>query len=149
MSLQLWKYNTTTGYWKNVRGVTPETKDEWLRIFKRDDPDGDYIVSASKPAKPGKPGRVKVTDAVKRTHLHRALDAVMDAKKSDYLRNQEHPTVLGYELNRKTLTPIKSYVDVHKKVDYGADPLGDGKFKMVPSGDIVDYAERNRRLGRA
>lgn len=30
--------------------------------------------------------------------------------------------------------------------DYGADPLGDGTFRMVPSGDVVDYAERCRRL---
>ena len=30
--------------------------------------------------------------------------------------------------------------------DYGADPIGDGNFKMVPSGDIVDYTERCRRL---
>ncbi len=32
--------------------------------------------------------------------------------------------------------------------DYGADPLGNGKFKMVPSGDIVDYEERVKRLTR-
>jgi len=25
-------------------------------------------------------------------------------------------------------------------------PLGNGKFKMVPSGDIVDFEERNKRL---
>jgi len=30
--------------------------------------------------------------------------------------------------------------------DTGCDPLGNGKFKMVPSGDIVDFEERNRRL---
>ena len=30
--------------------------------------------------------------------------------------------------------------------DYGADPIGDGTFRMVPSGDIVDFDERNRRL---
>jgi len=30
--------------------------------------------------------------------------------------------------------------------DYGADPIGDGAFRMVPSGDIVDLAECNRRL---
>lgn len=30
--------------------------------------------------------------------------------------------------------------------DYGADPIGDGTFRMVPSGDIVDFAERCRRL---
>lgn len=32
--------------------------------------------------------------------------------------------------------------------DYGSDPLGDGKFRMVPSGDIVDYEEMKRRLSR-
>ena len=32
--------------------------------------------------------------------------------------------------------------------DYGCDPLPDGKFRMVPSGDIVDLAERMRRLKR-
>lgn len=30
--------------------------------------------------------------------------------------------------------------------DYGSDPLGNGKFRMIPSGDIVDSDERNRRL---
>lgn len=33
--------------------------------------------------------------------------------------------------------------------DYGADPIGDGMFRMVPSGDIVDFTERNRRLNGA
>ena len=33
-----------------------------------------------------------------------------------------------------------------KQKDYGCDPLGDGKFKMVPSGDIVDREEKERRL---
>ena len=80
MALQLWKYNTTTGYWKIERGVTPETKDEWLRIFEKDDPNGSYVVSASRPTKSGKPGRVKLTDAARRSRLHRALDAAMDAQ---------------------------------------------------------------------
>jgi len=30
--------------------------------------------------------------------------------------------------------------------DHGADPIGDGMFRMVPSGDVVDYEERNRRM---
>lgn len=30
--------------------------------------------------------------------------------------------------------------------DHGADPIGDGRFRMVPSGDIVDFAERCKRL---
>jgi len=36
--------------------------------------------------------------------------------------------------------------DLKTPGDYGADPIGDGKFRMVPSGDIVDYKERTRRL---
>tara|TARA_Y100000310_G_C20220314_1_gene595446 strand:- start:4 stop:216 length:213 start_codon:yes stop_codon:yes gene_type:complete len=65
---------------------------------------------------------------------------------SDKLRDQENPCVLGYPLNRETLTPIRQYVDLAKPGDDGADPLGDGTFKMIPSGDIVDYQERTRRL---
>lgn len=43
---------------------------------------------------------------------------------------------------------------LHKRIklgvegDYGADPIGDGNFRMVPSGDIVDFAERCRRLSK-
>lgn len=40
----------------------------------------------------------------------------------------------------------RGHVDLSKPGDYGADPLGDGTFRMVPSGDIVDFEERNRRL---
>ena len=70
-----------------------------------------------------------------------------DAKGSDKLRDQERPTVMGaYELDRKTLTPIRRAINTNRPGDYGSDPLGDGKFRMVPSGDILDYAERTRRL---
>lgn len=30
--------------------------------------------------------------------------------------------------------------------DHGADPIGNGQFRMVPSGDIVNLEERNKRL---
>jgi hypothetical protein len=39
-------------------------------------------------------------------------------------------------------------VNISDTQDHGADPVGDGTFRMVPSGDIVDYAERCRRLAR-
>ena len=35
-----------------------------------------------------------------------------------------------------------------KAADYGCDPVGNGTFRMVPSGDIVDFEERNKRLNR-
>jgi hypothetical protein len=31
-------------------------------------------------------------------------------------------------------------------IETGSDPIGNGKFKMYPSGDIVDFEERNNRL---
>lgn len=43
------------------------------------------------------------------------------------------------ELVRKTITNIPGK-------DHGADPLPGGMFRMVPSGDIVDQSERDRRL---
>lgn len=69
------------------------------------------------------------------------------ARQPTRLRDMERPTVLGgVELDRETLTPVRTAINLHRPGDYGADPLGDGTFRMVPSGDVVDQAERNRRL---
>lgn len=62
------------------------------------------------------------------------------------LRDMERPAVLGYDLDRVTLTPIRRTVDTRASGDYGADPIGDGTFRMVPSGDVVTLEERDRRL---
>lgn len=60
------------------------------------------------------------------------------------------PVLGGYELDMHDhghlivhLTPVR----ISGK-DYGADPIGDGTFRMVPSGDVVSLAERNQRLGK-
>lgn len=67
---------------------------------------------------------------------------------SDKLRDQAVPKVLGHELDRETLTPIRRTVDLSIDGDYGCDPLPCGKFRMVPSGDVVDEIEKERRLAR-
>lgn len=67
---------------------------------------------------------------------------------SDKLRDQDVPKVLGYELDRETLTPIRRTIDLSTNGDYGYDPLPCGKFRMVPSGDVVDASEKERRLAR-
>ena len=69
-------------------------------------------------------------------------------KKSDLMRNQDRPTVFGVELDRVNLLPVRNYANVKCAGDHGADPLGDGTFRMVPSGDIVSFEERRRRLKR-
>lgn len=51
----------------------------------------------------------------------------------------------GYTLDAQG-TPLRNTIDTVRHGDYGADPIGDGTFRMIPSGDIVDFAERNRRL---
>ncbi len=66
--------------------------------------------------------------------------------KNTRLRDMDRPMVLGYELDRVTLMPVRHAIDLRATGDFGADPLGDGMFRMVPSGDIVTLAERNKRL---
>jgi len=39
----------------------------------------------------------------------------------------------------------KSWLKRERSHDYGFDPLGNGKWRAVPSGDIVDKAEMERR----
>lgn len=65
------------------------------------------------------------------------------------LRDMDVPMVLGFELDRRTLTPVRRAL-AHSAPgqDYGCDPMGDGTFRMVPSGDIVDIQEKERRLAR-
>lgn len=50
-TLRLWKFNQHTGLWNYQRTVTPETSDEWLKIFRRDEPRETFKVSANKPSK--------------------------------------------------------------------------------------------------
>jgi hypothetical protein len=57
--------------------------------------------------------------------------------------------VFGYPLDPTTHLPLREFVTPTHGQDYGADPLGNGKFRMIPSGDEVDYEERCRRLRAA
>ena len=50
----------------------------------------------------------------------------------------------GYELDENYL-PVRKHIRF-RKGDYGFDPMGNGLFRMVPSGDIVDATERDRRI---
>lgn len=39
-------------------------------------------------------------------------------------------------------------IDTGAPGDHGADPIGDGTYRMVPSGGIVSAGERDRRLAQ-
>ncbi len=51
----------------------------------------------------------------------------------------------GYDLDDRGV-PFHARVDMHRAGDHGSDPLPNGRFRMIPSGDVVDFEERNRRL---
>lgn len=63
-------------------------------------------------------------------------------------RAPKHLHFDGYDLTSDDagLTIQRRVVDTAAPGDYGCDPLPDGTFRMVPSGDVVDYMERCRRL---
>ena len=45
----LYKFNERSGYWDRQRSVTPETKDQWLDRFKKDEPEEHFITSKNRP----------------------------------------------------------------------------------------------------
>jgi hypothetical protein len=47
--LHLWRKSRTSGLWRIARDVTPETAEQWLAIFRRDEPEETFVVSARKP----------------------------------------------------------------------------------------------------
>jgi hypothetical protein len=80
--------------------------------------------------------------------MHFPLDTRHGLADTLVMAKHERPTRIlgGYDLDDQLMI-VRKRVDTSRPGDYGADPVGDGTFRMVPSGDIVDLAERNRRLG--
>ena len=66
--------------------------------------------------------------------------------KRDYSTANGQRRMMAESVGMPSDTYLRKAIDLTRPGDYGADPLGDGTFRMVPSGDIVDYAERCRRL---
>ncbi len=75
----------------------------------------------------------------------------------DYLRNARRPKgkaheqeFAGYKFTSGPAETVihRQRIQTESSGDYGADPVGDGTFRMVPSGDVVDFEECNRRLDR-
>lgn len=51
--ISLWKYHRIIGDWKYVRDCQSDTADEWLRLFKRDEPGEHFKLGKNRPT--GKP----------------------------------------------------------------------------------------------
>jgi hypothetical protein len=70
----------------------------------------------------------------------------MTKKHRDYSTGEGQKRLMAESVGQ---TYTRRMIDLSRPGDYGADPLGDGTFRMVPSGDVVNYAERCRRLGKS
>jgi len=68
----LWKYNVRSGLWDSQRDVSPETQERWLNIFRKDEPNADFVVSKRRPN-----GRPKKTEAL--TEAERCTNATVRA----------------------------------------------------------------------
>lgn len=48
-TIRLWRYNQITGYWRIERTCSRRTADDWLTIFRRDEPNAIFTLSENKP----------------------------------------------------------------------------------------------------
>lgn len=78
-------------------------------------------------------------------HIHIGSRDAREKPNARYSTAQGQKELMAESMGLPSNTYTRT-VKIEPGKDYGADPLGDGKFRMVPSGDIVDFAERNRRL---
>ena len=49
MKLFLWRLHAVTGYWRIEREVTRETAQQWLDIYRKDEPSARFTVSRTRP----------------------------------------------------------------------------------------------------
>lgn len=47
--LVLWRYDKVIGTWKYERSVEPDTAEQWLGVFQRDEPDAVFKISKNQP----------------------------------------------------------------------------------------------------
>jgi hypothetical protein len=64
--------------------------------------------------------------------------------------SRRNVNAVGYsvDLDNGNVSVQRATINTSSKGDYGCDPMPDGTFRMVPSGDIVTFEERCRRLSR-
>lgn len=70
------------------------------------------------------------------------------------VRGYDHATADGQKrlmaesMGLPSNTYLRKTVKMVPGADYGCDPVGDGTFRMVPSGDIVSWEEMRARLDK-
>jgi hypothetical protein len=49
--MRLWRYNRITGLWDYQRSCDEETAQQWLGVFRRDEPDETFALAKHRPTK--------------------------------------------------------------------------------------------------
>lgn len=65
----------------------------------------------------------------------------------DHTTSNGQKRLMAFSVGLDTETYIEKPI-ISSKGDYGCDPIENNMYKMVPSGDILNYDEKEIRLGR-
>jgi hypothetical protein len=93
--------------------------------------------------------RYQVNEAIRREIADAKAEGYCGEIKKNPRYSYDHTTGEGQRrlmYESAGLPYISSRIDRSKSGDYGADPIGNGMFRMVPSGDIVSSSEKTKRL---
>uniref|UniRef100_A0A6M3KW15 Uncharacterized protein n=1 Tax=viral metagenome TaxID=1070528 RepID=A0A6M3KW15_9ZZZZ len=66
----------------------------------------------------------------------------------DHTTGDGQKRLMAISVGMDSETYVNKPIDLTAPGDYGCDPVGDGTFKMVPSGDIISLEEMRKRLHR-
>jgi len=64
----------------------------------------------------------------------------------DHTTGDGQKRLMAISVGMDSETYIGKVIDLNKPGDHGCNPIGDGTFKMVPTGEIVSLEEMRKRL---
>jgi hypothetical protein len=85
--LSLWKFDPARDSWTVERDVTPETAEQWLERFKRDEPDTVFEIADKKPRKKPDHARGHVHVRQDQIDKHQREQAKADARSKAVLKS--------------------------------------------------------------
>lgn len=123
--------------WCNAKGPTVRGRKRPAKARKQDNPPHHPTPSTEGPITPAQPPENS-------THRQRIQAPAGQSKELRFAGYDLASGPDGLQVHRETFVPSFDG-------DHGADPIGEDengvfKWRMVPSGDVVDFAERQRRL---
>jgi len=116
----LFKYNKRSGMWDHQRSVSPETKDQYIDIFQKDEPNEHFVVSKNRP---------------KHNPLKEDIDSMFEEFSGCFLDVESD--VLGIVEENFVSSGNEIYEDwgeIHEEADHQGKKVRLGKPFLTPGG---------------